>query len=167
MADSEKNIKQYKIDAVAELTNEFSNDKDLFFADFRGVTVGQVTQLRRELAGLNSSLKVVKNRYAKIALKNLEAPNVDEYLKGPTAVAAVDGESGPVAKLLLKYARQMPLKIKGGIVGNDVFDLEQVTAFSKLPTRMELIAQVMGTMNAPVATFARTLQAIVDSRTEE
>ncbi|MBN2652756.1 MAG: 50S ribosomal protein L10 [Spirochaetales bacterium] len=167
MADAEKNIKQYKIDAVAELKNEFSDNKDLFFADFRGVSVAQVNEIRKDLAAHNSTLKVVKNRYAKIALRDLNAPNVDEFLKGPTAVAIAGGESGPVAKILFKCTKTMPLKIKGGIVANDTFDSAKVEAYSKLPTRIELIAKLMGTMNAPVATFVRTLQAVVDSRAEE
>jgi large subunit ribosomal protein L10 len=117
----------------------------------------------------------VKNRFAKIALKDLERPLVDEYLTGPTALALPTGESGAVAKVLVEFAKNAPMSIKGGIVDGNVFNASQMEEFSKLPTKDELIAKLMGTMRAPVQNvvyvlnavptkLVRTLQAVADAK---
>lgn len=174
----EKKVQQHKVDSVKALRDEFAEVKDFIFTDYRGLSVGQITELRGKLREKNAVLKVVKNRFAKLALAELEQPEAGENLVGPTAVAYTTEESGPVAKVLFEYAKNSPVEVKGGIIDGDVFDMSQLEAYSKLPTRLELIAQLMGTMNAPVQklvstmnavpeTFVRTLQAVADSKSEE
>lgn len=175
MAEYEVKLQQSKIDAVAALKTEFAEVKDFIFTDYRGLTVEQITALRDKLREHDAVYKVVKNRFAKIALADLERPNAEEYLTGPTAVAMPKGESGPVAKVLVEFAKDSPVTIKGGILNDNLFDAEQVEAFSKLPTRDELIASLMGTMKAPVQNIVyvlnavptklvRTLQAVADAK---
>ena len=173
----EKKIQQHKIDSVNSLKEEFTDVNDFIFTDYRGLTVEQITELRGKLREKNGVLKVVKNRFAKLALGELNQPDVGVNLVGPTAVAYTTDESGPVAKILFEYAKNSPVEVKGGIIAGDVFDASQLEAYSKLPTRLELIAKLMGTMNAPVqklvstmssvpGTFVRTLQAVADSKSE-
>ena len=88
---------------------------------------------------------------------------MDDFLKGPTAVAAVPGESNEVAKALFEFAKGgMPLQVKGAVINGELFDAAKIEAFSKLPGRTQLIAMLMGLMKAPVQKLAATLQAIVD-----
>lgn len=176
MAEETK-VQQYKVDAVNALKEEFGDVRDFIFTDYRGLSVEQITQLRNKLREKNATYKVVKNRFAKLALEQLDMPSVGDNLVGPTAVAFTVEETGPVAKILFELAKEMPVDVKGGLVDGNVFDAAQVEAFSKLPTRLELIAKLMGTMNAPIQTFVstlnavpetfvRTLQAVADSKAE-
>ena len=178
MSDYQVKIQDHKVKAIESIKGDFSNVKDFIFTDYRGLTVAQITELRNDLRKENAVYKVIKNRFAKIALKELDQPTVDEHLTGPTAVALSTEEAGPVAKALVAFARNGVLKIKGGIIDGNVFDAEQMVAFSKLPTKLELIAKLMGTMKAPVQNMVyimhgvpqqlvRTLQAVADKKAAE
>ncbi len=178
MSDYQVKIQDHKVKAVESIKGDFSHVKDFIFTDYRGLTVAQITELRNELRKENAIYKVIKNRFAKIALKELGQPAVDEHLTGPTAVALSTEEAGPVAKALVAFSKNGVLKIKGGIVDGTVFDAEQMIAFSKLPTKAELIAKLMGTMKAPVQNMVyilhgvpqklvRTLQAVADKKSAE
>ncbi len=177
MSDYQVKIQDYKVKAIDEVKGNFENIKDIIFTNYRGLTVEQITELRGKLRAQGSVLKVVKNRFAKIALEQLGRPDVGDQLVGPTAVALVSDEAGPVAKELVDFAKGGVLVIKGGIIDGDVFDADQVVEFSKLPTRLELIAQLMRTMNAPLQNvvyvlngvpqkLVRTLQAVADQKGE-
>ncbi len=174
----EKKVQQHKIDSVNSLKEEFSEIQDFIFTDYRGLSVQQITELRVMLREKSAVYRVVKNRFAKLALEQLEKPQAGDNLVGPTAVAYTTEESGPVAKILFEYAKKSPVEVKGGIIGGDVFDSIQLEAYSRLPTRLELISKLMGTMNAPVQklvstmnavpeTFVRTLQAVADQKAGE
>jgi len=173
----EKKIAQSKIEAVAALKEQFEKSSGYFFADYRGLTVEKITELRRELAKNGGEIHVIKNNYAKIAFQQLDMDGLDDVLKGPTAIALVSEEAGPVAKSLVDFAKdkEIPLEIKGGYIEGEVFNAEQVDAFSKLPTKIELIQMLMGTMQAPVQNFVlaangvasklvRTLAAVAESK---
>jgi large subunit ribosomal protein L10 len=178
MAEYVTRVNKEKTDAVSQLKEMFQDSADYIFTNYRGLSVAQISELRNKLREEDTVLRVVKNRYAKIALKELEQPQVDELLIGPTAVVLPRKEAGPAAKILVEFGKENPVEIKGGIIGGDVFDVLQMEAFSKLPTRDELIAKLMGTMNAPIQNFVYTLnavpqklvrvvQAVADKRQEE
>ncbi len=178
MSDYVTKIQDYKKEAVSSLKEEFSGVSDFFFSDYRGLTVEQITELRSKLREHNATFRVVKNRFAKIVLDDLEQPKVDDLLKGPTAVCFTKEESGPAVKVLFEMAKDMPLEVKGGIVAGDIYDKAQVEAYSKLPTKSELIATLMRTMQAPIQNvvyvldavptkLVRTLQAVADQKKAE
>ncbi len=178
MSDYQVKIQDHKVKAIEAIKEDFSQVKDFIFTDYRGLTVAQITELRNDLRKENAVYKVIKNRFAKIALKELDQPAVDEHLTGPTAVALSTEEAGPVAKALVAFAKNGVLKIKGGIIDGNVFDADQMVAYSKLPTKLELIAKLMGTMKAPVQNMVyilhgvpqklvRTLQAVADKKAAE
>ncbi len=178
MSDYQTRVTSEKEGFVKNLQDLFGESNDYIFTNYRGLSVSQITELRTKLRGENANYRVVKNRYAKIALKKLEAPQVDEMLIGPTAVAFPKDESGAVAKVIVEYAKEHPVEIKGGIIDGQVFDAQQMEAYSKLPTREELMAKLMGTMNAPLQHFlyalngvptklVRTLQAVADKKKDE
>ncbi|MGP1418572.1 MAG: 50S ribosomal protein L10 [Sphaerochaetaceae bacterium] len=150
--------------AVEQLRNEFQNYSGFFFAEYRGLTVQEITNLRRQLRKSDSVCRVVKNRFAKIALRELDHQGLDDCLKGPTAVVLANGENeGPAAKALFACAKETNrLVVKGGYLDGKVYDAAQMEAFSKLPTRLELISILMGTMKAPVQKLAATLLAYTE-----
>jgi large subunit ribosomal protein L10 len=178
MAEYVTRVNQEKTDAVNRLKEMFQESADYIFTNYRGLSVSQITELRNKLREEDTAMRVVKNRYAKIALKELEQPEVDNLLMGPTAVVLPKKEAGPAAKILVEFGKENPVAIKGGIINGNVFDEAQMEEFSKLPTRDELIAKLMGTMNAPIQNFVytlnavpqklvRVLQAVADKKNEE
>ncbi|GAB6090103.1 50S ribosomal protein L10 [Spirochaeta dissipatitropha] len=178
MSDYVTRVNDAKKESVAYLKEMFSKKCDVFFADYRGMTVDQVTQLRRKLRENDAEFRVVKNRYAKIAFQQLEMPDVSGYFVGPTAVAISRGDSSAVAKDIFALTKDWPIAIKGALVDSNVFNAAQTEAYSKLPGRMELLASLMGTMNAPLQNFVyalngvptklvRTLQAVADKKAAE
>jgi large subunit ribosomal protein L10 len=182
MAIVASKIQEYKTKAIGEMkglfTGEEGSAQDFIFADYRGLTVEQLTALRRLLKGKEASFKVVKNNFARLAFEELKAPDVSSYLVGPTAIAVATKDSNEVAKVLLDFVKEAPaLKVKGGLVGNTVYDGKQVEAFSKLPGRLELISMLMSVMNGPARNLAaalndipsrlvRTVKAIADRKAE-
>ena len=163
--DYKTRVTPEKEDAVKALMEEFKEYNGFIFADYRGMTVAQITRLRRSLREKDAAFRVVKNRYAKIALTNLDKES-DEHLTGPTAIALAKGEEANlVAKDLFNLAKDgAPIKVKGALIDGMRFDAVQIEAFSKLPTRLELISSLMGTMKAPVQKLAATLLAYVNEK---
>jgi large subunit ribosomal protein L10 len=177
MSDYAVKINKTKEDAVSSIKGSFQGVKDYIFTDYRGLTVAQITTLRGKLRDLNADYHVVKNNYAKIAFKDLELQGVDPYLVGPTAIALTRGDSAAVAKELFGLSKDWTMSVKGGLIDGTVFDAKQVDAYSKLPSRAELLAKLMGTMNAPLQNFVyalngvttklvRTLQAVADQKAQ-
>ncbi|MDR2068298.1 MAG: 50S ribosomal protein L10 [Spirochaetaceae bacterium] len=161
MAIVAKKIQDVKVASINELKEAFGKTKDFIFADYRGLTVEQITALRKQLRVKEAQFKVVKNNFARIAFEQLSAPDVAAYLAGPTAVAIALKEPNEVAKVLLDFARETPaLRVKGGLIGDTTYDTRQIEAFSKLPGRLELIAMLMSVMNAPVRNLAAALNDI-------
>lgn len=146
--------KQYKIDKVEELRQYFDTSADFIVADYRGLSVEKISKLRKELTKVGSKLVVMKNNYIKVIAKDKEYPELDNIIKGPTAVAFAAKEINDVAKVLFEYKKESDkLSIKGGFVGNKVMTSADVEALSKLPGKDQLIAMLMATMNAPVQNF--------------
>jgi large subunit ribosomal protein L10 len=176
MAIVAKKIQESKTKAIGELKESFSVAQDFIFTDYRGLTVEQITNLRKNLRAKEVEYKVVKNNFARIAFEQLAAPNVSSYLIGPTAVAIAPKDSSEVAKILLDFAKEAPnLKVKGALVGGTVYNASQTEAYSKLPGRLELISMLMSVMNGPVrnltaalndvpSRLVRTVKAIADKK---
>jgi len=160
MAEYVTKLQQFKLDAVEVLQKDFEASKDCILADYRGLNVEQITDLRNKLRETGARFKVVKNRHVKIAMENLKMPELSEQLVGPTAMTLTTEEAGPAAKILIECARDTTLTVKGGIIDGQVFDGEQVQKYSQLPTKGELIAMLMSAMNGPVQGFLYALQAV-------
>jgi large subunit ribosomal protein L10 len=179
MAIIARKQQEYKVKAIDELKKTFGGGEtppDFIFADYRGLTVEQITGLRKQLRGKEAVFKVVKNNFARLAFEELKTPDVSTYLVGPTAVAIAPKDSNEVARILFDFTREAPaLKVKGGLLGAAVYDAAQVEAFSRLPGRLELISMLMSVMNGPARNFAaalndiparlvRTVKAIADKK---
>jgi large subunit ribosomal protein L10 len=154
-------IQPRKIDAVKSLVDQFSGSTGYFFADYRGLTVEQITDLRNKLRAQKAEFHVVKNNFARIAFQQLNAKEgVSELLVGPTAVTISHDETGVVAQTLVDFTKESPLQVKGGLVEGLIFNADQVVSFSKLPSKKQLIQMLMGTMNAPMQNFVYALNGI-------
>lgn len=166
MENYKTRITPAKEDAVKALKDEFAGYDSFIFTDYRGMTVQQITDIRKALRKQEAAYRVVKNRYAKIAMKDLEKNGVDDQMVGPTAVALVKGDSAnTVAKALFQAGKDgVTITVKGALIGDELMTADQVEALSKLPTKLELISSLMGTMKAPVQKLAATLLAYVESK---
>lgn len=155
-----------KEDAVKVLKEEFSGFDSFIFSDFRGMTVAQLTALRTELRKSGAEYRVVKNRFAKIALRNLEQNGAEDNLIGPTGIALTkEDEANVVAKAMFQSITDgSPMVVKGALLSGKLMSDKEIEALSKLPTKLELIASLMGTMKAPVQKLAATLLAYVESK---
>ena len=176
MAIVARKIQDSKTKSINDLKVIFQKAPDFIFADYRGLTVEQITALRKQLRAKDAQFKVVKNNYARLAFEQLSLPDISAYLVGPTAVTISPKDSNEIAKILINFSKETPaLKVKGGLVGTSVYDAAQVEAFSRLPGRLELISMLMSVMNAPVRNLAaalndipsrlvRTVKAIADKK---
>lgn len=151
-----------KIESAKELSESFGKAKAIYVTDFRGITVEDVTKFRFELKKSNTDLKVVKNR---IALRAMEGKNYSDAFKTHfdymTAIALNYGDPSACAKSLTKYASENDkIKIKGGLVEGKVVSLADIKALSKLPSKNELLAKLLGTLQAVPTGWVRVLNGV-------
>jgi large subunit ribosomal protein L10 len=163
-----KKAKSVKTESVAEITQLLGESQAVVLAEYRGLTVKQIGDLRAKLREAGSAdLSVVKNTLFKRALGELGTDtNVDATLNGPTAAVYALEDPVATAKVLTDYIasnRNTPLKIKGGIVGGKFATAAQIDALAKVPPRDVLIAQMLGSFNAPITGFVGTLNGILSN----
>jgi large subunit ribosomal protein L10 len=145
---------------VKELTERFKSSQGAMFADFRGLTVKDATELRRSLREHQASFAVVKNTLTKIAAKDAGLEEVLALLEGPTAIAFISGDAIAGAKALLEAAKRFPtLEVKGAIIDRRVLGAEDARALATIDTREISLAKVAGMLQAPPARMAYLLQA--------
>lgn len=153
-----------KVAEVELLTEKLQKSEGLIFADFSGLTVAEVNDLRGRCRALGVEFRVVKNRLARRAATAAELGNLDSLFTGPTAIAF--GFDSPVepAKVLAEFAKQNDkVAIKGGMLEGKVISLAEVKALSELPSREELLALIARTFNAPTQGFVNVLQGTVSA----
>ena len=168
MAIKAKKIQPAKAEAIENAKKVLGEYNDFIFADYRGLTVEQITTLRDKLREKNAVLKVMKNNFARIAFEDMKVENVADYLKGPTVIAMAKEDANEVAKVLFDFAKDTPaLSVKGASIANEIYDQAKIEAYSKVPGKNTLIAMLMSAMNGPVQKLAATLQAYVDKKTAE
>ncbi len=144
---------------VAELQDQYKAAAAIFLSDYRGLTVAEMTEIRDELMKVQSRMQVVKNRLMKRALADASVSELDEHLTGPTAIAFVDEDPVGAAKVLAKFQKEFEaLEIRAGVMKGEVIDAKQIEALSKLPSREELYAKLLGTLSAPASNMVRVLQ---------
>lgn len=168
MAIKAKKVQPAKTEAIENTKKIFSGYNDFIFADYRGLTVEQITALRDKLRAKEAVLKVVKNNFARIAFEDMNVENVADYLKGPTVIAMANKDSNEVAKIMFDFADETPaLVVKGGCIEKEIYDQAKITAYSKVPGRDTLYAMLMSAMNGPVRQLAATIKAYADKKAAE
>lgn len=135
----------------------------LIWADYKGTTVQQVQDLRRQLRPLGAEALVVKNTLMRLALEDAKYPVPSEMMAGPSTVAFVYDEVPTATKVVTTFAtaNERVFHIKGGMAGGKLITTGQVTALTTLPSREVLLARVLGGMQAPISGFVGTLAAVM------
>jgi large subunit ribosomal protein L10 len=148
--------------AIAEIASNIDESDAIFAVDYRGISVAQVAELRTKLRDADATFKVVKNSLTERAADQAGAESLKDFLAGPTALTFVRGDIAVAAKAIADYARatQM-LPFKGGLMGGEALDVEQLRSLSRLPSREVLYGQLVGVVASPVSGLVRTLGALV------
>lgn len=152
--------REQKSEEVSSLTGQIGQASNAFLIDFKGITVPQVTELRKQIRDTNSGYVVVKNTLALIALKDSPIVAMKEQFSGQTAIAFNATDGVVLAKALTKFAKDVPaLQFKGAMLNGQVVPAAQIQAIASLPSREELIAKLLYLMQQPIRGLVTVLQA--------
>lgn len=145
---------------VAEVSGKLTGAQAAMLAEYRGLSVAQMTQLRRKAYDSQVYLRVVKNTLARRAVEGTSFECLKDQMTGPLAFA-VSADPVAVAKILSEFAKDNEsLKIKAGAMSGKLMSLAQIQALAVLPGREQLLAMLLGTMQAPVQKFVQTLNEV-------
>jgi len=149
-----------KQDLVAEVSEQVAKAQAIVIAEYRNLAVSNMTELRRKARGAGVYLRVVKNTLARRAVADTPFSGLAEQMTGPLAYG-ISADPVAAAKVLSDYAKTNDkLVIRGGAMANQVMSAKDVTRLASMPSREQLLAQLMGTMRAPVAKFVQTLNEV-------
>ena len=157
---SEAILKQ-KEEEVSFLAEKIKNAKFVLLTDYRGISVGEVTELRNTLRNANSEYKVIKNNIIKRALDANGESGLDEVLEGPTAVVMTEGDYLEPLKAIYKFSKDNEFyKIKGGIIEGKIVSTEELITLAKLPSRQELLGMLAGGLLGTISKFAVAIDQV-------
>ena len=150
-----------KVAVVDEVRGKLAASDAAVLTEYRGLTVAELADLRRQLAAAGGDYKVYKNTLVRLAIADGPQAPIHDLLTGPTAIAFVAGDVSAVAKALRDFARANPnLIVKGGIVGDAALSASEMTRLADLPSRDTLLAQFAGALSAPMQQLAGLIQAL-------
>ena len=156
-----KTIVKQKEEIVNKLAEELKDAKLILLADYRGITVEDVTKLRKEVRETNAEYKVIKNNIVKRALDANGESGLDDLLEGPTAVITSKEVYLAPAKAIYNFTKDHDFyKIKGGIIEGKVMTAEEIITLAKLPSRQELLAKLAGSLLGNITKLAVALDAV-------
>ena len=151
--------KEAKKNYVEEMKKNFSSNESVIIAQYQGLNVNELDELRKKLREKDIIFKITKNRITKLALKNSKCKNLSNLFTGPTAVA-LSKDAITSAKILTKFSKENEkLKILGGIMGEEVLDVAGVANVATLPTLDEARAKIVGILRSPAQKIASILLA--------
>ena len=140
-----------KSKVVEKITSEVQDASVVIFADFRGLTAGEMTQLRRLLQSEGACVSVYKNSLTRRALDKLSISYPENFLMGPSAIVHTSGDAVKTTKVLVNYAKEVDkLTIKGGLLDKAVLNQDTIKALAELPGREELLSKVLGAIQSPL-----------------
>lgn len=150
-----------KIQVVEEFAAKLATAKAAFLADYRGLTVDQVNELRGKLHEAGVEYRVVKNTLLRLAAKGTSFECLSEFLQGPTAIAIAQDDPVAPAKVLNDFAKNSKVfELKTGVLEGKLLTADGITALADLPSREVLLAKMLGSINAPVSNFVGVLAAV-------
>lgn len=159
-----QSILESKKAVVGEITEKLKSSASSVVVEYRGLSVREVTELRRELMKENIDFKVYKNSFVQRAAEDLSFNDLHTSLTGPNAFAFSSDAVAP-SRILAKFAKKHEkLVLKGGVVEGRVVDADQIKAISKLPNREGMISMVLGMLQSPVRSFAYALAQIAEQK---
>lgn len=153
-------IKKPIVDEISELLN---GAQAVVIADYRGLTVEQDTQLRKQLREAGVVYKVYKNTMIQFAIKGTEYETLASHLEGPTAVAVSKTDATAPARILFNFAKTAPaLELKAGVVDGTYYDEKGIQVIATIPSRDELLSKFLGSIQSPITNFARVIKQIAE-----
>ena len=153
-------LKKPVIDEISEVVKDAQG---VVLVDYRGLTVEQDTILRKQLREAGITYKVYKNTMMNFAFKGTDLEALSPHLEGPSAIAVSKEDATAPARLIVKFAKDAPaLELKAGVVEGVLYDAKGITEIAKIPGREELLSRLLGSLQSPVANFARVLNQIAE-----
>ena len=148
---------------VEEISANIKDAQSVVLVDYRGLTVEQDTNLRKKLREAGITYKVYKNTMMNFAFKGTDCESLAPYLEGPSAIAISSTDATAPARILCKFAKDAnKLEIKAGIVEGMAYDAAGIAEIAKIPSREELLSRLFGSMQSPVANFARVMNQLAE-----
>lgn len=153
--------KEQKAEVVKELVERFGETKTMFVADYRGLDMPDITELRSKLREADAQFNVVKNTLARRAAQEAGIEEVAELFTGPTAIAFAHGDAAAVAKALKTFAKEREglLELRGGMMDGVMIDVAQVKEIAELPSREVILAMLLSAVNAPAQQLVGAVNA--------
>ena len=149
---------------VDEISGAIKDAASVVVVDYRGLTVAEDTQLRKQLREAGVSYKVYKNTLVSRAVEGTEFEGLREVLEGPSAFAISADDATAPARILAKFAKTAPkLEIKAGVVEGTFYDAEGIKAIGSVPSREELLSKLLGSLQSPITNLARVLNQIAEN----
>ena len=155
-------IKKPIVDEIIECLN---GAKSAVLADYRGLTVAQDTELRKQLREAGVTYKVYKNTMMNFAFKGTDFESLAPVLEGPSAIAVSTTDATAPARLAANFAKANPaLELKSGVVEGTHYDTDGIKKIATIPSRDELISKFLGSIQSPITNFARVIKQIAESK---
>jgi ribosomal protein L10 len=153
-------LKQPIVQAIAD---DVKDAASVVLVDYRGLTVAQDTELRKQLREAGIIYKVCKNTMMKRAFEGTELAALDEHLEGPSAIAISKDDATAPARILCKFAKDAKaLELKAGVVEGTLYDNTALSELAKIPSREELLSKLLGSLQSPITNLARVLNQIAE-----
>lgn len=153
--------KAFKKEKIQEMSEIIAKSKVAIVTDYRGLTVAEITDLRRQLQKEGADYAVVKNTLAKIAVKDTPYDGLTEFLQGPSAVVFGFEDQVAPAKVLTQYIKKAKkVELKGGVIDGKVLSLEEVKKLAELPSKEELYAKMLGSINSPASGIVNVVNGV-------
>ena len=157
-------LKKPIVEEISELLNGAAT---AVVVDYRGLTVAEDTELRKQLREAGVVYKVYKNTMINFAIKDTEFADLAQHLEGPTAIAVCKDDATAAARVLAKFAKTAEaLEIKGGVVDGVYYDAAGIGQIASIPSREVLLSKLLGSMQSPVTNFARVIKQIAEKNEE-
>ena len=148
---------------VQAIVDDITGAQAIVLVDYRGLTVAQGTELRKQLREAGVVYKVCKNTMMKRAFEGTEFAALDDHLEGPSAIAISKEDATAPARILSKFAKDAKaLELKAGVVEGELYDSAALAELAKVPSREELLSKLLGSLQSPITNLARVLNQIAE-----
>jgi large subunit ribosomal protein L10 len=161
-------VMEKKQQVVDEITSKLQDSQSTIVVDYRGLSVSEITELRKQLREAGVDFKVYKNSMTRRATEKVGLTELDEQLVGPTAIAFSNEDVVAPARILNKFSKDHKnLEIKAGVIEGRVATFDEVKALADLPSRDGLISMLLSVMQAPIRNFALATKAVAEQKEEQ
>ena len=159
---------ELKKPVVEEISNSIKDAAAVVLVNYKGISVEQDTQMRKELREAGVVYKVYKNTMMNFAFKGTPCEELCQHLEGTNALAVCENDATAPARILAKYAKTVPtLELVAGVVEDAYYDKAGIEALSQVPSREELLGKLLGSIQSPITNFARVLNQIAEQQQAE